>query len=67
MVVDYLEHHHGIEPRLIPSPIRSLNLRRLVHDHWDASLVESLDNEALFRLVEVSAALAPAPLPPPPA
>jgi hypothetical protein len=51
-LVQILQHQKGIAPRIIQSPIRLLDMNRIVRDHWDASFVQGLDCDHLFRLAE---------------
>lgn len=53
LVVSYMEHHKGTEPKLIPKPLRSKIMRRVVEDVWDADFIDRVgeNREKLFALI----------------
>lgn len=57
--VEYLQHHNGIKPEEIPSPVRSINMKQIVKDPWDATFMDQFgrDNsgkKAVFEIIMAS-------------
>jgi len=50
-VVQFLEHHAGVEPVEIAKPIRSVNMFKIVGDEWDAKFAISLSKRETFQLI----------------
>jgi len=50
-IIQYLEHHKGIEPQEIAKPIRSVKMEKIVEDPWDAEFINGLPKRALFQLI----------------
>jgi S-phase kinase-associated protein 1 len=53
MVVQYLEHHQGIEPAEIQRPLRSSNMHVIV-ETWDADFINSFKTGKIFQLILAS-------------
>jgi S-phase kinase-associated protein 1 len=53
LVVEYMNHHKGTEPELIPKPLRSKNMKDVVSDPWDAEFIDRIgvDKQQLYDLV----------------
>ena len=53
LVVDYMKHYKGTEPKLIPKPLRSKNMKDVVEDQWDAEFIDTIgdDRQQLYDLV----------------
>ena len=39
LIVNYLKHHNGKKPEEIVKPIRSVKMKRIVADKWDADYI----------------------------
>jgi len=45
----YLEHHKGVEPPIIPKPLRSKEMKQVCSDPWDAAYIDRIgDNRKLL-------------------
>lgn len=53
MVVEYMNHHKGKEPELIPKPLRSKIMKEVCKDEWDAIYIDSIGENVgvLYKLV----------------
>jgi len=51
LIVDYLNHHQGVEPQEIAKPIRSVKMEKIVEDAWDAEFISALAKRQLFALI----------------
>jgi S-phase kinase-associated protein 1 len=53
LVVEYMKHHKGTEPDIIPKPLRSKNMKDVVKDPWDAEFIDQVgvDRQKLYDLV----------------
>ena len=49
-VIQFLEHHKGVEPPEIQKPLRSTNMHVIV-DAWDADYINSFKIGKLFNLI----------------
>jgi len=43
-VIDYMEHHKGTEPPIIPKPLRSKEMKMVCSDPWDATYIDKVDD-----------------------
>jgi len=50
-IVEYINHHKGVEPAEIAKPIRSVKMEKIVEDPWDAEFINGLPKRALFQLI----------------
>lgn len=50
----YLNHHNGVEPAEIQTPISSLRMSKIVEDQWDAAFANSLSKKQAFQLLHGS-------------
>jgi len=52
-VVDYMNHHQGVEPPLIEKPLRSRLMKDVCRDTWDADYIDRIgeDRQALYDLI----------------
>jgi len=41
-VVEYMQHHKGEEPPIIPKPLRSKEMKEVCKDPWDATFIDSV-------------------------
>jgi len=41
-IVEYMQQHKGVEPPIIPSPLRSKFMKEVVTDPWDAAFVDQI-------------------------
>jgi S-phase kinase-associated protein 1 len=51
IIVSYLGHHHENKAEDIPRPVPSGNLRDFV-SIWDADLIDNLENDVIFKLID---------------
>ena len=50
-VVDYLQHHKGKEPDPLPCPVRSIHMKQIVSDKWDADWIDAFDKKTIFEVI----------------
>lgn len=50
-VLRYLHHHRGRTPATIAKPIRSVNMKRICEDPWDAELMDACSRKAVFQII----------------
>ena len=52
-VVEYMKHHEGKEPPIIPKPLRSKKMKEVCEDHWDATFIDSVgeNRQKLYDLI----------------
>jgi len=50
-VVKYLGHHKGEEPDPLPCPVRSIHMRQICSDQWDATLIDPLSKKEVFEII----------------
>lgn len=55
-IVEYMEHHKGTEPPIIPKPLRSKEMKQVCSDPWDATFIDRIGttNEELYNLILAS-------------
>lgn len=41
-VVDYMKHHKGVEPPIVPKPLRSSEMKNVCSDPWDADFIDDV-------------------------
>lgn len=41
-VVDYINHHKGVEPPIIEKPLKSTNMKDVCKDSWDADFIDNI-------------------------
>jgi S-phase kinase-associated protein 1 len=53
LVVDYMQHHKGTDPELIPKPLRSKLMKDVCKDPHDAQFIDDIgeDRQQLYDLV----------------
>lgn len=54
MVLTYLGHHKGVEPDPLPCPVRSIHMKQICSDPWDADWVDAFDKKTVFELITAS-------------
>ena len=56
LVCDYMNHHQGVEPACIESPLRSKLMKDVCKDAWDADYIDQIgDNrQQLYDLILVN-------------
>lgn len=42
LVVEYMVHHQGPEPDIIPKALRSTHMKDVVDDPWDAQFIDKI-------------------------
>ena len=42
LVVEYMNHHQGSEPEIIPKPLRSKEMKSVCPDEWDATFIDKI-------------------------
>lgn len=52
-VIEYMVHHEGKEPALIPKPLRSSDMKAVCTDKWDATYIDNLgeNRQDLYDLI----------------
>jgi S-phase kinase-associated protein 1 len=52
-VIEYMNHHGGVEPPIIEKPLRSKVMKEVVKDEWDAIFIDKIgDNrQQLYDLI----------------
>jgi len=53
LVVEYMDHHKGVEPPIIEKPLRSKVMREVCKDGWDADFIDGIgeDRQKLYDLI----------------
>ncbi len=48
-----MEHHQGVEPPIIPKPLRSKEMKQVVTDEWDAKFIDKIgeNRKALYDVI----------------
>jgi len=41
-VIEYMNHHKGTEPPIIPKPLRSKEMKQVCSDPWDATYIDKI-------------------------
>jgi len=41
-VIEYMQHHKGTEPPIIPKPLRSKEMKQVCSDVWDATYIDKI-------------------------
>ena len=47
-------HHKGVEPDPLPCPVRSIHMRQICSDPWDADWIDPFDKKTIFELITAS-------------
>lgn len=52
-VVEYMQHHKGTEPPIIPKPLRSKEMKQVCSDPWDAQYIDKIGDtrQDLYDLI----------------
>ena len=52
-VVDYMNHHKGKQPPIIPKPLRFKQMSQVTENKWDARYINEVgeDKQALYDLI----------------
>jgi len=52
-VVEFMQHHKGVEPPILEKPLRSKVLKELCKDGWDADFIDKIgeDRQLLYDLI----------------
>merc|ERR1712138_127935 len=52
-VIEYMEHHEGVEPDIIEKPLRSKVMKQVCKDSWDADFIDTIgdDRQQLYDLI----------------
>jgi len=61
-VLRYLGHHRGREPAPLPCPVRSIHMRQIVTDPWDAPFIDVFSKKQVFEIILIAHHLAITPL-----
>jgi len=53
LVVEYMDHHKGVEPPIIEKPLRSKVMSEVCKDSWDADYIDGIgeDRQKLYDLI----------------
>ena len=53
LIVDYMNHHKGVEPNLIEKPLRSKIMKEVCKDPFDAQFIDNIgdDRQLLYDLI----------------
>jgi len=54
LVSEYLTHHNGVEPASIAKPIRSVRMREIVEDPWDAEFANRISKRKTFKVISAA-------------
>jgi len=54
-VLEYMNHHKGTEPPIIPKPLRSKEMKQVCSDPWDATYIDKVGEtrQDLYDLILV--------------
>jgi len=52
-VVEFMQHHKGVEPPILEKPLRSKVMKELCKDPWDADFIDKVgeDRQQLYDLI----------------
>jgi hypothetical protein len=53
LVVEYMIHHKGVEPRAIDKPLRSKVMTEVCEDSWDANFIDRVAGGNIQQLYEL--------------
>lgn len=53
-IVEYMQHHNGVEPPIIPAPLRSNVMAEVCADPWDAEFIDKLNKIELYQLINAA-------------
>jgi len=53
LVIDYCNHHEGVEPPIIEKPLRSKIMKDVCKDKWDAEFIDKIgeNRQTLYDLI----------------
>lgn len=53
LVIEYMNHHKGTEPPIIPKPLRSKEMKQVCSDPWDAQYIDKIGDvrQDLYDLI----------------
>jgi len=51
LIVQYLEHHNGVEPQEISAPMPSMEMERCVGDKWDAEYINKMKKKTIYEVI----------------
>lgn len=52
-VIEYLNHHNGVEPPIIEKPLRSKIMKEVVKDQWDAIYIDKIGDNNRQQLYDL--------------
>jgi len=47
-IVEYMQHHNGIEPPIVEKPLRSKVMKDVCRDQWDADWIDRIGTERQY-------------------
>jgi len=50
-IVEYLKHHNGTAPDEIQCPVRSVDMKSICSDQWDADFIDKKDKKTVFEII----------------
>eukprot|EP01006_Ploeotia_vitrea_P052723 TRINITY_DN67718_c7_g9_i1.p1 TRINITY_DN67718_c7_g9~~TRINITY_DN67718_c7_g9_i1.p1 ORF type:complete len:190 (+),score=120.47 TRINITY_DN67718_c7_g9_i1:135-704(+) len=52
-IVEYMNHHKGVEPDIVEKPLRSKRMKDVVKDPWDADFIDKIgdDRQHLYDVI----------------
>jgi S-phase kinase-associated protein 1 len=51
MIVEYLKHHNGKSPDDLQCPVRSVDMKQICTDQWDAEFIDKHDKKTVFEII----------------
>jgi S-phase kinase-associated protein 1 len=51
MIVEYLKHHAGKSPDELQCPVRSVDMKQICTDQWDAEFIDKHDKKTVFEII----------------
>ncbi len=51
LTMEYLSHHKGVEPLPLPCPIRSIYMKEVCPDQWDAEWIDKFKKGIVFEII----------------
>lgn len=51
LIVDYLNHHGGKAPEPLPCPVRSVDMKQICSDEFDAKFIDDLKKKEIFEII----------------
>lgn len=53
IIVEYLQHHNGVEPNIVEKPLRSKSMIDVCNDRWDADFIDKYGNRDRQLLYDI--------------